>query len=133
MTTAAAKITCPACNGNRYINGFEAIADGICFTCNGAGIVSINHRAARPEVLTPAQIVARAEEAKRAGAQAAFVATFAGMNPAAVAERLVNLSDAKVSRLHDVAVNMNTTGAAEMEKGALEALYRRGLMIRRAA
>ena len=133
MTTTAAKITCPACNGNRYLTHFGHIEDGLCFTCNGAGIVSINHRAARPEVLTPAQIAARADEAKRAEAQIAFVATFAGMNPAAVADRLVNLSDAKVSRLHDVAINMNTTGAAEMEKGALEALYRRGLMIRRAA
>jgi hypothetical protein len=133
MTTAAAKITCPACNGNRYINGFEAIADGICFTCNGAGIVSINHRAARPEVLTPAQIVARAEAAARGAAQAAFVATFAGLDAATIADRFVNLGDAKVSRLHDVAMGMTSVGAAELEKGAFEALDRRGLIFRRRA
>ena len=130
---AAAKITCPACNGRRYINGFEAIADGICFTCNGSGLASINHRAARAEVLTPAQTVARAEMDRRAAAQTAFIATFAGMTPAAVADRFVNLSDAKVTRMHDVAMNMTGPGAAELERGAFEALDRRGYIIRRAA
>jgi hypothetical protein len=137
MTNAAAKtpakVTCPACNGRRYINGFESIADGICFTCNGSGVVSINHRAARAEVLTPAQIEARAEAAKLGAVQAAFVATFAGLDAATIADRFVNLSDAKVSRLRDVAMNRTGPGAAELEKGAFETLDRRGFILRRAA
>ena len=133
MTNAATKITCPACNGRRYLHAFGHIEDGLCFTCNGSGVVSINHRAARPEVLTPAQIEARAEAAKLGAVQAAFVATFAGMTPAAVADRFVNLSDAKVSRLYEVAFNMTGPGAAELERGAFEALDRRGFIFRRAA
>ena len=137
MTNAAAKtpakVTCPACDGRRYLHAFGHIEDGVCFTCAGVGVVSINHRAARAEVLTPAQIEARAEAAKLGALQAAFVATFAGMSPAAVADRLVNLSDAKVSRLHDVALSRTGPGAAELERGALEALDCRGLIVRRAA
>ena len=134
MTNAAAnKITCPACNGRRYINGFESIADGICFTCNGSGVVSINHRAARAETLTPAQIEARAEAAKFGAVQATFVATFAGMTPAAIADRFVNLSDAKVSLLRDVVMGMTGPGAVELERGAFEALARRGFIVRRRA
>lgn len=128
-----AKVTCPACNGRRYINGFESIADGICFTCNGSGVVSINHRAARAEVLTPAQIEARAEAAKLGARMNAFFATFAGMDMDAVADKLSGLSNPKLDHVRSVTFDNNAPGAAELHAGAHEVFCRRGLSDRRRA
>lgn len=129
----AAKVTCPACDGRRYLHAFGHIEDGVCFTCAGAGVVSVNHRAARPEVLTPAQIEARAEAAKLGARMNAFFATFAGMDMDAVADKLSGLSNPKLDHVRSVTFDNNAPGAAELHAGAHEVFCRRGLSDRRRA
>jgi hypothetical protein len=31
--------TCPKCDGKKHIDGFGHVANGVCFRCNGAGVV----------------------------------------------------------------------------------------------
>ena len=34
--------TCPKCDGNKYIQAFSGYAGGICFCCNGAGVIKVH-------------------------------------------------------------------------------------------
>ena len=139
MTNAAAKtpakvtIDCDRCDGKGYLHGMSHYAAGRCFLCAGSGQRKVTPYVENVAHLDAAAIAVRAEMAERAVKSAAFVATFAGLDAATIADRFVNLSDAKVCRLYDVAYQLTSTGAAELCEGAAETLYRRGLLIRRAA
>ena len=40
-------VTCPKCDGNKHINGFEHIAQGVCFCCGGSGVIQLSAEASR--------------------------------------------------------------------------------------
>ncbi len=46
------EVTCPKCNGNRYLHGFRHIDNGRCFRCAGNGTVLV--RAELAATATPA-------------------------------------------------------------------------------
>lgn len=48
--------TCPKCNGSGYIDAYRGIANGVCFTCNGAGKVAYRPTAKKVRPLTPCQV-----------------------------------------------------------------------------
>jgi hypothetical protein len=42
MTTVKTTCECFKCGGSGFIEAFSGIANGICFRCNGAGVLSFN-------------------------------------------------------------------------------------------
>lgn len=41
--------TCPKCGGNGYIYGFSHVYGGICFDCNGSGVIHAKEKEYTPE------------------------------------------------------------------------------------
>lgn len=41
-------MTCPKCDGKKTISGFSHVANGVCFRCNGAGVVQFRKSTVKP-------------------------------------------------------------------------------------
>lgn len=91
--------TCPKCDGNKTINAFNHYANGICFRCNGAGVVKL-----------PLKELKAREVAKQT------LATKRSWLLKATDRTLANLKWEQIYEVHQFAVNCVVCGDTEIAR-----------------